>query len=418
MRILHLNTTDNDGGAARAVYRLHKGLRMRSVSSVMFVRDKFTNDPKVFKYKKPSGVGKMLLQMRQQTIRKEMQSYSISRPKNLEVFSDDRSPLRLDFTNQLPEADIYHLHWTSGFVDLPSFFKNVKKPIVWTLHDMFPFTGGCHYNSGCEKYLSFCERCPQLGSLSVRDLAHKIWDRKKRYISEFSNRIIIRADSNWLSGEAKRSGLFKGLDIDTIHYGIETDEFKVRDKLACRKALDIPENYRIIAFGAPGIENPRKGLVQLVEALKKLSAIRPNLFLITFGSGNLSSVMNIPMLHMGNVSNNDILSVIYNCADVFVIPSLQEAFGQTALEAMSCGIPVAGFNTGGIPDMVENGITGFLADTGDVSGLANSIDRILALNDLEYLNMSRNCRAKVIDNFTLVQQADKYLDVYKNLMGN
>jgi glycosyltransferase involved in cell wall biosynthesis len=128
--------------------------------------------------------------------------------------------------------------------------------------------------------------------------------------------------------------------------------------------------------------------------------------------------MNIPILHMGNVSNNDILSVIYNCADVFVIPSLQEAFGQTALEAMSCGIPVAGFNTGGIPDMVENGITGFLADTGDVSGLANSIDRILALNDLEYLNMSRNCRAKVVDNFTLVHQADKYLGVYKNLMGN
>jgi glycosyltransferase involved in cell wall biosynthesis len=417
MNILHLNTSEMNGGAARAAWRLHKGLRLINIDSNMLVRDKISSDPTVVRYIKPSGPGKLFNQIRQSILSSDVSRYINSRPKGFETFSDDRTALKRGFAEHLLKADIYHLHWISGFVDLPSFFRIIKKPVVWTLHDMFPFTGGCHYSNGCEKYKVHCSQCPQLGSVSDRDLSSQIWERKQKYISRFKNKLFIRADSHWLTAEAKQSSLFRDLDIDTIHYGIETDEFIMRDKIACRKALGIPDGFKVIAFGAPGIDNPRKGFAQLASAINLLTETYPKLFIVSFGSGASPAGLAIPQLHMGHVSSNTLLSVIYNCADVFVIPSLHEAFGQTALEAMSCGIPVAGFATGGIPDMIENGITGYLAETGNVADLAGSIARIIALDEAEYQVMVQNCRAKVLGEFTIFHQAEKYLDLYRNILN-
>lgn len=416
MKVVHLSTSDNNGGAARAAYRLHSGLLLKGIESEIFVRNKNVNDKTVLKYQYPKRIGKTSYKFRKFIIEKEVNRYLQSRPQGFEIFSDDRSFFRTGFFKQLPEADIYNLHWTSGFVDLSAFFKTVNKPVVWTLHDMFPFTGGCHYAGGCEKYKTHCNQCPQLGSVSAKDLSFSIWERKSKAISGFKNKIIIRADSYWLANEAKKSSLFKDLDIDTIHYGIETDEFIPIDKMACRKALNIPANSRVIVFGAPGINNPRKGFNELLEALIRLRNIYPDLFLLSFGSGTLPGTIDIPFLHLGNVGNNHLLSLIYSCADVFVIPSLQEAFGQTALEAMSCGIPVAGFNTGGIPDMIENGVTGYLAETGNIAGLTDAINRILKPDENGYKKMAGNCREKVLAEFTITHQADKYIEVYRNLM--
>jgi len=405
------------GGSARAAFRLHAGLLKEGIDSKMFVREKYLNDNNISLYKYPSGLKKIKYKILNDRIKSDFLKYKSSRPQGMETFSDDRNPLKTGFMEQLPEADIYHLHWISGFVDLPSFFSCIKKPVVWTLHDMFPFTGGCHYNAGCEKYKTHCQQCPQLGSETRKDLSYQIWERKHKTFSGFKNRIIIRADSHWLADEARKSSLFKDFDIDTIHYGIETDEFIPRDKSACRKALNIPDNKRIIVFGAPGINNPRKGFLQLEKALQILFKDHTDLFLLTFGAGTIPH-LSIPYLHLGQVNNNNLLSVFYNCGDVFVIPSLQEAFGQTALEAMSCGIPVAGFDTGGIPDMIENSITGFLAETGNPQSLADAIHKILILNQKDYLLMSEKCRNKVINEYNLSLQAKDYIDIYNNLINH
>ena len=415
MRILHLSSLDNLGGAARAAYRLHKGLVQQDIVSHMFVRIKRSDDEAVIRYKYPQGFEKILYKYRKNQIETDLNKYSGLRAPYQELFSDDRSALKTGFSRQLPEADIYHLHWTSGFVDLPAFFKAVNKPVVWTLHDMFPFTGGCHYAGNCEKYKTHCNQCPQLGSVSEKDLSFSIWNRKSEAITGFNNIIIIRADSYWLANEAKKSSLFKELDIDTIHYGLETEEFIPLDKIACRKALNIPLKSRVIVFGAPGINNPRKGFNELLEALVRLRNIYSNLFLLSFGSGTMPDTKDIPFLHLGNVGNNHLLSLIYSCADVFVIPSLQEAFGQTALEAMSCGIPVAGFNTGGIPDIIENGVTGYLAETGNIAGLTDAIKLILTLDKNGIKKLASNCREKVLAEFTITHQADKYIEMYRNL---
>jgi glycosyltransferase involved in cell wall biosynthesis len=416
MKILHLSTSDVNGGAARAAFRLHSGLIQKGIDSQIFVRDKLTENKSVIRYKYPKGLGKARYRLNKYRIDNDFRKYTSTRPAGLEVFSDDRAPLKAGFSSQLPNADIYNLHWISGFVDLPEFFRNINKPVVWTLHDMFPFTGGCHYNNGCENYITNCHFCPQLGSLIQKDLSYYIWKRKNKSLTEFKNKITIRADSHWLAGEARKSSIFRDMDIDVIHYGIETDEFLPRDKHACLKSLKIPEKSRVIVFGAPGINNPRKGFFELSESLKQLKNIYPGLFLLSFGSGTIPADTDVPKMHLGNVANNNLLSLIYNCADVFVIPSLEEAFGQTALEAMSCGIPVVGFKTGGIPDMIQDGITGYLAEKGNVTSLADSIKRVLNLNEKEYQDMAKNCREKVLKGFTLELQAEKYLNIYKKLI--
>lgn len=416
MKILHLSTSDSDGGAARATYRLHSGLKQQGIESRMFVRDKNIDNEDIVRYKYPNGLRKAKYKYRKFLIENDFKRYRTTRPGGFEVFSDDRSPLTTGFPSQLPNADIYNMHWISGFVDLPTFFKSNDKPVLWTLHDMFAFTGGCHYNSGCENYLHHCQNCPQLGSGIKKDLSYQSWERKHKIISEFKNKIIIRADSLWLANEARNSRLFNGLDIDTIHYGIETDEFLPKDKAACRLALNITQGKRVIVFGAPGIDNPRKGFKQLTEALHMVGEAYPDIFLLSFGAGEMSVSVDYPGLHLGQVSSNHLLSLIYNCADVFVIPSMQEAFGQTALEAMSCSIPVAGFNTGGIPDMIEDGVTGYLAETGKINDLANAIKGILKLDQQEYMKMATNCRKKVLAGFTISHQAAKYVSVYQKLL--
>jgi glycosyltransferase involved in cell wall biosynthesis len=416
MKILHLSTSDNDGGAARATYRLHSGLKQLGIESRMFVRDKNIDNEDIIRYKYPNGLRKIKYKYRKFLIENDFKRYQTTRPGGFEVFSDDRSPLTTGFSSQLPDADVYNIHWISGFIDLHAFFNRAKKPVVWTLHDMFAFTGGCHYNSGCENYLHHCQNCPQLGSGIKKDLSYQSWERKHKIISEFKNKIIIRADSYWLANEARKSSLFKGIDIDTIHYGIETDEFLPKDKAACRLALNIKQGSRIILFGAPGIDNPRKGFKQLTDALHLVKETYPDIFLLSFGAGYMTVSIGMPGLHLGQVSSNHLLSLIYSCADVFVIPSLQEAFGQIALEAMSCGIPVVGFDTGGIPDMIEDGVTGYLAETGKIYDLANAIKGILKLDQQEYMKMATNCRKKVLAGFTISHQAAKYISVYQNLL--
>jgi glycosyltransferase involved in cell wall biosynthesis len=416
MKVLHFSTSDNNGGAARATYRLHNGLNQKGIESRMFVRDKYFDSDSVIRYKFPSGSKRLEYRLRKYFIENDFKQYLSKRPRGCEVFSDDRSPLKPGFKEQLPETDIYHLHWISGLVDLQDFFNKIMKPVVWTLHDMFPFTGGCHYNSGCENYRQKCHHCPQLGSKTEKDLSYKIWLRKLKAISNFKSSIIIRADSVWLADEARKSYLFKDMDIEPIHYGIETDEFVPSEKTACRRALNIPLSSRVIVFGAPGIDNPRKGFFQLTEALKQVHKKFSNLLLLSFGAGKMPFTPEIPNLHLGHVANNHILSLIYNCGDVFVIPSLQEAFGQTSLEAMSCKIPVVGFDTGGIPDMISNGITGFLAETGNISRLAEAIKEVLSLGKSDYLKMGENCRQKVLAEFTISHQAEEYNKVYKQML--
>lgn len=415
MRITHISTEANLGGAARASYRLHQGLLQQpGVQSMVYARSMQEAGEYIIRYRPANSiVAKMWRKIFYHTQNKIQLKYK-NRPQGLELFTSDRSDCRDDFAAQLPPADIYNLHWISRFVDIPTFFANVKSPVVWTLHDMNPFTGGCHYDNLCGKYASGCGACPQLGSEDKNDWTKEIFERKREAIARIpADRLTVVADSYWLAEEARKSKIFEGKKVITIHYGLDHTLLKPMDKSSARKLLEIPDNKKVILFGAPGVTNRRKGFRELLDAIAILSGQRDDILLLSFGGGKPPLNSDVAHIHLGSITNDLFLSWVYNAADVFVIPSLQEAFGQTCLEAMACGVPCAGFNTGGIPDMIREGETGHLATTGNSAELAAAIETTLKNKD----TLGVNARKMVEENFTLAHQANKYIQVYQELLS-
>ena len=352
-------------------------------------------------------------------IEKDIAAYRSSRTASQGLFSDDRSVLRSDLRFQLPHSDAINLHWIAGFIDYSDFLSKVphQTPIVWTLHDMNPFTGGCHYDQGCGKFAARCGACPQLGSKEDSDLSRHIWQRKREALAKIpSGRLQIVADSNWLASEARRSSLFGKVPITAIHYGLDIDDFAPRDRLFARAALGIPADAKVALFVADSLDERRKGFATLVNALTDLPrGSEP--FLLSVGSGKPVLSGRFSHLHLGRVSGDRFLSLVYSAADVFVIPSLQEAFGQTALESIACGTPVVGFNVGGIPEVVREGVTGLLASVGDPRALQDAILNMLSNPSLR-TKLASNCRKVAVEEYALAVQAKRYVELYTTLLGH
>lgn len=340
----------------------------------------------------------------------------ISGPLGFDFFSDDRGILNTGLPKHLSDCDVINLHWIAGFVDYEAFFSSTPKstPVVWTLHDMNVFTGGCHYDQNCGGYVKSCGACPQLGSTDEQDLSRQVWTRKRGvFAGRGEKNIQFVANSYWLEAEAKRSSLLSRFPVTTIHYGLDTRTFSPRDRIFSRSVLDLPADAAVVLFVADSVDNKRKGFALLAEALGKLKD-RSDLFLLSLGYGNPSLPDTIRHMHLGVVSDDRFLSLIYSAADVFVIPSLQEAFGQTALEAIACGTPVIGFDVGGIPDTVIPRVTGLLVPPGDVDALRSAIVELLE-DHAGRKAMSANCRRVAVEKFALDIQARQYVELYESL---
>jgi len=416
MNIVIVNTEESSGGAARAAFRLHKGLRRTGQASSMFVERSSNPDDHVKVFILPKNpIARLRRLFRQTQITRSFSRYKKTDPDNSIVFSDDRSRYGTSVLNQLPDCDIINLHWVAEFIDYTSFFLNISKQtkIVWTLHDMNPFTGGCHYDNGCFGYLNQCGACPQLGSENPNDLSRKIWLRKKSIFDRIQpERLQIVTPSAWLAREAGRSMLLNRFPITTIPNGLDTDAFAPRDKKAIRQALGISLSEKVVLFVAHDINDPRKGIKFFAAALEGLKKQR-HMTLISIGKNCPEFEDQVKHIHLGNIESDLLLSLIYSAADVFVIPSLQDNLPNTVMESMACGTPVVGFHVGGIPDMVRNDITGLLVPSEDVSALQDAI--ISIFNDEEKLEkMSFNCRKIAAQEYTLEIQANRYADLYKN----
>lgn len=418
MRILHLSSHDISGGAARAAYRLHLGLKALNQRSQMLVASRSSCDPDVHLFQPGRSLGhRIQRRWRTRRLARSLDPYRFARPQDAECFSDDRAPNE-ELAEQVSRYDVINLHWVAGFLDYQSFFARLPSriPVVWTLHDMNIFTGGCHYDFGCGKFREQCGACPQLGSHDEADLSRAIWLRKSRVFSRVAPRSFhVVADSHWLAREATRSSLLRELPVTTIHYGIDVETFAPRNKGFARALLGIPSGARVVLFAAAAVGNRRKGFSYLVSALENVLR-SSDLFLLCFGRGTPVVNGGRPGLHLGLVNDDRYMSAVYSAADVFVMPSLQEAFGQTALEAMACGTPVVGFDVGGIPDIVQDGITGRLVPVGDSEALGLAIKEVLDAPDQLAL-MSANARRQAVEQFALEVQARNYLDLYKVLLG-
>ena len=417
MDIFHLNTSDVSGGAARAAHRLHRGLRQGGEDSRMFVKNKGSEDDTVDEWV-PNGsiFGGLKDRVKRRWLNRRLRKYQGTRPDGLEIFSQARTVHGHRVVDSIPDADVYNLHWINGFIDPLPFFRATDQPIVWTLHDMNPFTGGCHYNVGCRKLEQQCGACPQLGSTDENDLSRSVWTRKRKaYESAIrSNRLHIVAPSQWLAQEAQKSTLFAEAPVHVIPYGLNPDLFRPRDTEGLRSALEIPREHRIVLFVAQSAQNHRKGFDLLSDALVALDA--DDMTLLSIGGNEPDLGTALPHTHLGTIESDLLLSVFYSLAGLFVIPSRQDNLPNTALESMACGTPVVGFDTGGIPDMVRPGETGWLAETGNVRALRQAIEQALA-DDAAREQRGQRGRAVVENEYTLERQARRYRRLYEKLLA-
>ncbi len=419
MRIVHISTFDNLGGASRAAYRLHAGLRRAGHDSTMLVRHRKLSDPTVVELQSDRRIlSRLRRRWRAPSINRDLERCKTGQRPGGDPFSLDRSLAGAEMIQQIPPCDLVTLHWISGLLDYGRFFPAVtrKAPVVWRMADMHPFTGGCHYDHFCGRFTDRCGACPQLGSNNENDLSREIWNRKKTAFDRIRpERLHIAAPSRWVAGEARRSSLMSRFDVTVIPNGLDIERFAPRDRRAAREAWGIPQDANVILFGSVSIDSIRKGFSLLVEALKNLDEVR-NPLLLSIGEGKPELDMPIPSLHLGSINDDLKLSEIYSAADVYVIPSRQESFGQTVTESLACGTPVVGFAVGGIQDTVRPGVTGYLARREDTADLRDCIVRLL--NDpRKREEMSAQARRIVIEEYSLDAQAKGYLSLYERILS-
>ena len=418
MRIVHISTWDVVGGAALAAFRLHRGLAALGGQSCMYVERKTCADPSVTAFAAPMDLwSRARRRWRRRALARDAARYQGSRPAGGELFSDDRSLYGASVARQLPPCDAVNLHWVAGFVDPGSFFGNLAggTAVVWTLHDMNPLTGGCHYDMGCGRFSERCGSCPQLGSERADDLSRQVWRRKSAAFRQLAPQgLHLVAPSRWMAAQCARSSLLGRFRVRVIPNGVDEELFAPRDRAASRSVLNIPQDARVLLFVAHSADSKRKGFQLLEGAWARLRTL-DKLFILTAGARPAGLEDVLPHLHLGYVQNERMLSIAYSAADLLVIPSLQDNLPNTVLESLACGTPAVGFDVGGIPDMVRPGLTGWLAPAGDVEALCRTVTDALT-HMPQRAAISANCRRVVLQEYTLAHQAQRYKELYEEIL--
>lgn len=413
MKILIVNALDNQGGAARAAYRLHQSLLDQGIDSQMLVQSKSSDDYTIIGpiTKLQKGLGK---------IRPTLDSIPLVfyRQRTQTLFSPSWLPFGgiVDKINKI-NPDIVHLHWICGGMMRIEDIPKIKAPIVWSLHDNWAFTGGCHIMWSCEKYKQSCGACPVLGSQKEFDLSRRVFNRKKKALSKKKD-IFIVGLSKWLYNCSKNSILLQHKKHVNIPNPIDTNVFKPFNKNYSKSLWNLPQNKKLILFGGmSAISDINKGFNELKEALHRLDK-KDNIELVVFGSSKPQNAPNFGFKthYLGKLFDDISLATLYSAADVMVVPSLQEAFGQTASESMACGTPVVAFGATGLLDIVDHKENGYLAKPFEAADLKNGIEWILTAPN--YHKLSQNAREKVVREFDSKIVAKKYIDLYREILNS
>ncbi|SMF58975.1 Glycosyltransferase involved in cell wall bisynthesis [Tistlia consotensis] len=414
MRVLHLSTFDIRGGAARGTYWLHQALERRGVESRMLVGRKYGSDASVSEPPRPLNRVVNALRGRLDTL--PLRRY---RPTGESFWTLGWLPDRIDSAIDALDPEIVHLHWTGGgFLSIESLAR-LKRPVVWTLRDMWAFTGGCHYTAGCERYALACGRCPQLRSDREADLSRRLWRLKQSSWRDVD--LWLVPISSWLADCLERSGLFPDTPVEVIPNGIDTGAFRPTDRAEAKAAWDLPADRRHILFGAvDATDDVRKGFHHMVEAARLLArqCWSKRAELVVFGGEAPSDLADcgLPIRSVGRVDDDAALARLYSASDVMVVPSEQEAFGKTLVEAMACGTPVVAFASGGPLDIVEHGRSGYLAGLGKVEELARGIAWCLE-DPARNAALGRSARVRAEREFEIEAVAGRYQSLYHQILS-
>lgn len=421
MKVVLINTSDAGGGAPAACTRLLHALRWQGVDAQLLVQYKKTGGTAVEGVVK-NAASKLRAQF---TFFAERIPFILFHEKDRSVrfaFSPADSGTSITNNELIKQADILHLHWTnSGFLSVADLEELIKtgKPIIWTLHDMWTFTGGCHYSGACGRFETACGNCPFLKDAGVNDLSHTGWLRKAKMYADAKN-VTFVACSKWLAGVAAKSSLVGGLPIKAIPNPIDINTFSPRDKAAERQKHGINVNAKVVLFGAANINDKRKGIGYLVDALRLLKDSTQDtstVEVVIFGKNKHFDVSQLlfPVHQLNIISDESEMAAVYSLADVFVTTALEDNLPNTVMEAMACGTPVVAFKTGGIPEMVDHLQNGYLAELKSAQGIADGVNELLFKSDSRQL--SDNTRRKVLDNYTNEKVAQPYIELYRSVLN-
>ena len=420
MKVVLINTSDSGGGAAIACKRLMEALTLEGIDVRMLVMTKKSQLIQIQAFKKTKYQNYLSF------FRFAFERLSFlfhERDKSVRfAFSPANIGVDISTHPWIKEADIVHIHWINGgFLSLKSLYKLLekKKHHVFTLHDMWLFTGGCHYAGDCPNFENKCQNCPFLKNPSSHDLSSKIWTKKMKLFG--SKKLNVVCCSEWLAKTAKKSSLLKNANIQNIPNPISLIDFKPKDKISIREKLQIPSNDFVILFGAANINDKRKGFSYLLDALNILNSqnqIISNLTIAVFGKAKDFDTSQIPfsVVNLGQISSLEKMTEVYAMADLFVLPSLEDNLPNTVMESMACGTPVVAFNIGGIPEMVEHEKTGIIVNEISADALANGILKSIQNQDIN--QWSCNARHKVEAEYNQQTVAQKYINVYNHIIEN
>ncbi len=407
MKIVHVSTSDK-GGAGIAAVRLHTAILHAGIDSTLLTKLRFTDDiPFHFQFNpRQNFINRAFkkLGLSEDVNKSSAEKHLANRPKGYEYFSFPYSEMDLLQHDAIRNADIIHLHWVSDyFLDFPSFFKKINKPVVWTLHDMNPFTGGCHHADDCRGFMESCLECPQLKNTIDDSYAARVLAVKFNTLAEQPDlKMKIVTPSSWLMHESFHSVLFSRFQHKVIRNIIDVKKFTIQDKIKCRIKLKLPVDRKIIMFIANDIDNVRKGITYLKQAMERVDAV-------LCGVGKNSSDVDFEnFISVGYVSSEEQLAEIYNAADVFVLPSLAENFPNTICESLLCGTPVVAFDVGGIPELINEN-NGRTATLKNVNSLIAAIHEVLE-NPMEF--NQEKIRYEALEKFNPEVVVKKHIDLY------
>ena len=419
MKVLLVGKSTKNGGAAIASYRLMEILRESGVDVKMLIQEGEDDDAAVFSTTRSTP--KRWINF----LRFAMERLLFLRhEKSKEVrflFSLANTGESLARNKHVKETDIIHLHWVNaGFLSLASLKEllDLGKPVVWTFHDMWAMTGGCHHALDCERYKQACGECLYLKKPGKNDLSHRLWLKKNQVFRD--RNITVITPSQWLATCVRESSLFGQMELHTIHNPIDQTQFTPFDReLACRN-LGLDPSKKYILFGAASVRNLYKGFNFFLDAIMQMSR-NPDTVegveILLFGKtgGDVSQMFPLKVHSIDFVGSMQTMVELYSVAHLYASSSLQDNFPSTIVESMLCGTPVVGFRTGGIPEMIAHLEDGYLAGHKDAVDLAEGMKWILSYDS--YQTLSDMVRRAAVRRFSRERSAEKHVELYRKLLN-
>jgi glycosyltransferase involved in cell wall biosynthesis len=417
MKVLLIAKHPRTGGAAIASSRLLEALRKEGVEAKMLVQEGADEAGGI--YSTTHGTFKRWLNFLRFVVER-LVFLPRERSRNIRfLFSLANTGESISQNTLVRDADILHLHWiNAGFLSLDSLKELLRsgKPVVWTFHDMWPFTGGCHYALECTEYMRSCGQCPYLKIPGAIDLSHRIWKRKEPLFRPW--KLTVITPSEWLNKCVRSSSLLQHSQIHTIHNPVDDSVFRPVGREEACASLGLDPGKKYILFGAATVKNVMKGYSYFMEAIEYLAGKvdKDQVEIILFGKTSGGEGDSIPLntLNIAFVQSVDTLVQLYSAAHLFVIPSLQDNLPNTIIESMLCATPVVGFRTGGIPEMIEHKVNGYLADYKSSADLADGMHWILASG--AYDKWSGETREIALKRFSRKESVKAHINLYKSMV--